>query len=170
MTLTYRKLSEFVNAASTWLAQNPSGHEKFSYALKKLVRQGREAFRRYEEQIEDIQITHSAVDDKGIIARDDKGNLQYTPEGLKARNAEMRAMQDIEVAFKPFIVADAHVPALDDDYRECFEGIVVAAGDGFKIVPHQVHESDHEMVYDILTDKTIKVGDRHIEAPEMVDA
>ncbi len=168
MTLTYRQLSVFVNAASVWLAQHPTGHDKFSYALKKLVKQGRDKFRKYEELTEDVDVTHCATDDKGVIVRDEQGNLRYTPEGLKARNAERRALNDATVEFEPFFVAVTHQPELDEDYREAFAGIVVKADDGFAIVQH-VQESDPEMVYDILTDTKIKASDRHFN-PEMVDA
>lgn len=167
MTLTYRRLSEFVNAASTWLNANPSGHEKFSYALKKLVKQGREKFRSYEEQIEDIQITHSAVDEHGVIRRDAAGNLQYTPDGLKARNAELRGLQESQISFQTHYVKADQVPAdLGDDYLEAFAGIVVPAktdDDGFEIrmVAQPV---DADRVYDIVTDRVMDRKDVPVEA------
>jgi hypothetical protein len=171
MTLTYRRLSEFVNAASVWLNANPSGHEKFAYALKKLVKQGRQKFMGYEEQIEDIGITHAAVDERGVILRDAKGDLQYTPDGLKAKIAASRALSSSEVSFQTHYVDPSAVPELDEDYLEVFEGIVLRPDDGFRIVPSpKVEESDPEMVYDIHSDAKIRKGDRHIEAPEMVDA
>ncbi len=169
MTLTYRRLSQFVNAAAAWINAHPSGHEKFAYALKKLGKQGRETFRSYEEQIEDLDVAHSAVDGRGVILRGEKGELQYTPDGLKALMAAKRALTDSSVEFRPFYVDDSQVPELAEDYREVFEGIAIRPDDGFKIVPN-VQESDPEMVYDIHTDAKIRKGDRHIEAPEMVDA
>lgn len=169
MTLTYRSLSEFVNAANAWLANHHAGHDKFVYALKKLAKQGREAFRSYEEQVEDLDVTHAAVDARGVILRGEKGELQYTPEGLKTLMAAKRALTNSAVEFKPYYVDEASVPELDEAYQAAFAGIVLRPDDGFKIVPN-VQESDPEMVYDIHSDAKIRKGDRHIEAPEMVDA
>jgi len=165
MTITYRTISEFMQAASAWLTDNPTGHEKFSYALKKVTKQGREKFRGYEEAIEDIQITHSAVDDRGVILRNDKNELQYTPEGLKARNAEIRAKWASKVdGFKTHFVADENLPELSEEYREAFAGFVFA-DDGFKIemVKPQSDEAS-DFIYDIVTDQKIAKKDRQVEA------
>ncbi len=170
MPITYRRLADFINASAAWLQMENPGPEKFVYALKKVQKAGKSAFRAYEEALEDSAIQQCAADDKGVILRDDKGGLIYTKEGLMLHKAEVRRLNEQEADLPPFFVSASNIPALPDDFKDAFEGFVIKSADedGFSIVPH-VKESDPEMVYDILTDTKIKASDRHFN-PQMVDA
>lgn len=123
MQTTYRDILTFLHAAQPWLASQKA-ESKLKYAVTKVTKQCNTLLARYNEEGEDLDIEHCAVDEKGIILKDERGGLQFTKEGLAKRNAARRALFVSPVEIQPFLVAtpDDLPPAL----HEAFAGFVVA--------------------------------------------
>ncbi len=123
MAKTYRDLVAFLNAAQPWLVAHPEDR-KFRYALKKTVKQAERLWATYTEQAEDLDIEHAAVGKDGVLLRDERGALQFTKDGIRARNKARKLLFDAEVAVVPFLATD--VPAeLTEPEREAFAGFVL---------------------------------------------
>jgi hypothetical protein len=120
---TYRDLVAFLNAAQPWLVAHPEDR-KFRYALRKMVKQAERLWASYTEQSEDLDIEHCAVDKDGVIRKDERGQVAFTKEGLRKRNAARKALFEADAGVVPFLATD--VPAeLTEAEREAFAGFVL---------------------------------------------
>ncbi len=120
---TARDLVVFLNAAQPWLLAHPEDR-KFRYALRKVTKQAERLWGTYTESAEDLDIEHAAVGKDGVLLRDERGALQFTKDGIRARNKARKLLFESEVAVVPFLAAD--VPAeLTEPEREAFAGFVL---------------------------------------------
>lgn len=123
MAKTNRDLVAFLNAAQPWLVAHPEDR-KFRYALKKVTKQAERLWATYTEQAEDLDIEHCATGKDGVILKDDRGQLSFTKEGLRKRNAARKTLFEADAGVVAFLAAE--VPAeLTESEREAFAGFVL---------------------------------------------
>ena len=146
MTVTYTQLSEFIDAAATYLGMNPNAPRptpmdgKFAYAVRKLHKAATTAFMPYQQQIDDLRVIH-AIERDGKLLKAPNGTYEYTRDEQLALNQAVRKLNATSVEFAPFLVSADSVPKdLPDQFRLAFEGWVIEP------------ESADELVYDIMTD------------------
>jgi len=121
---TYKDVFAFVNAANFWLLKNKA-ESRLRYAVKKVAKACEKIQATCQEQIEEIDIEYCSVDKDDIIVKDAKGNLSFTKDNLRKRNAKQRELLDKEVDAPSHIVK---APAeLEDLIRDAFTGFVLAA-------------------------------------------
>jgi hypothetical protein len=120
---TYRDLVAFLNAAQPWLLAHPEDR-KFRYALKKVTKQGEKLWATYTEQAEDLDIEHCATGKDGVIVKDERGQVAFTKEGLRKRNAARKALFETDAGVVPFLAAEVP-PELTESEREAFAGFVL---------------------------------------------
>lgn len=120
---TYREIVTFINAAVPWLEKHPA-QSKFHYAVEKVLKTCRKLWADYTEQLEELDIDHCAVGKDDVILKDQRGELQFTKDGLRKRNAARKEL------FESSVVVAAFVKDPPDDLapfeREAFEGFVLA--------------------------------------------
>lgn len=136
MTITYRRLTEFLNAAAQWLNDHKSGHEKFGYALRKVQKAGMRLFEDYNEQRNDLDIEHCMTHANGSLMRDANGALTFDKAGIRARNATVKQLVDATAEIVPFMASS--VPAdLTPEQQDAFEGLVIPEATGPRLVEAQ---------------------------------
>ena len=96
MKFSAKRLVAFSNTAERYLAHNGTD-TKLRYAIGRVQNQLRTLQEQLQARLTDIEIDCCEVDEKGIITRDDKGNLQFTREGLKRRNQLQAAVLEEEI-------------------------------------------------------------------------
>jgi hypothetical protein len=122
--MTYADMFQFIAYANHWLNSNKN-NTKIHYALRKVIKAANKLVADYQEKLEEININHCSVDDKGIILKDDKNEYRFTKDCLLKRNKERRFLFDSTVTVTPFYVADKSL--LSDDDIENFRGFIVEA-------------------------------------------
>jgi hypothetical protein len=125
MRVTWRALGAFTNAVGVYLAQHP-GDTKFAYAAKRVQDQVAKCSEQLQGRMTDIEIDLCVVDEKDVIQRDEKGNLQFTRAGLKERNQRQLELLDEEFEIEPHITA---TPGdLTGEQYSLFSGLLIAGG------------------------------------------
>lgn len=122
MQKSYGEMNQFIGAANAWLERNPN-ESKFSYAIKKVVKSCLKLLGEYQEQVEEISITHCAVDKDGVILRDERGGFRYTKDELKKRNKKVNDLFKSAVEIEPYFATE--IPKLTEEEREVFLGFVL---------------------------------------------
>jgi hypothetical protein len=123
-TKTYEEVFTFIQLGNAWLTRNDKKDSKFKYGLTKELKAAVALGNKYNEQIEDIDIDHCATDDKGVILRDEKNELRFTKDGIKARIKARRELFKSSVEIEPYFASD--VPDdLTEFEKEVFAGFVL---------------------------------------------
>lgn len=135
MTTTYRKINEFLTVAAQW-REKATGHEKFSYALKKVEKACKAHFEAYHEALSDLQIEHCSVDGAGNLMHEPNRDLVFSKDGLRKLNAAQRALWNTTpVSVDAFKVKGDLVPAdLTPEQREAFDGFVLSESPALELV------------------------------------
>ena len=121
---TYQEINRFMGVANDWLERNPK-ETKLRYALKKEMKAATVLLTNYQDQLEDANIEHCAVDDKGVILRDERGNFRFTKEGLRARNKQINTLFKSTVKIEPYYATDLSDCEFTEDEEEVFAGFVL---------------------------------------------
>ncbi len=130
MQITYQQLTDFLNVTNRLLAESKET-SKFNYALDRVAEAGNALMKKYQRQVDGINIKHCLEKD-GIIARDAQGGLQYSKEGMAARNVDLNKLTDTSVDIEPFYVAE--VPEMPFAFRAALEGFVIRPADDASVV------------------------------------
>lgn len=126
MKKTYREVNEFSAVATAYTVQHAdSGNTKPKYGLTQMLKRLRGRIEDLQERLSDLNVEHAAVDDKGVLLTDERGQFRYTKEGLLARNKAHRAVMNEEVEIEPYYITD--FPDLTDAERDVFTGFVLRA-------------------------------------------
>jgi hypothetical protein len=125
MKTTYIKLIEFTNVADAYVRTHLE-ESKLTWGLNRVIKRARKILDDYQFQVEEINITHCAVDGSEVILRDERGQFKFTKEEILKRNRKIRDLQRTTVEIEPYIVAE--VPeGLSIDQKEAFEEFVFEA-------------------------------------------
>lgn len=123
MSLTMREIVTFLNTAGPWLKENQKD-SKLRYGIKKVLKQCQALYASYLEQLEDLDIEHCSVGKDDVILKDERGQLVFTKDGLRKRNAARKQLFEAPVTVTPHLVQV--VPeGLTEAEREAFQGFVL---------------------------------------------
>lgn len=123
MTKTYREVFQFINAGSRWLAEHKKDEDtRLGYAIAKLIKKLGKHDSDYREAVEDLNVEHCEVNDKGHIIHEND-NYVFSKEGKKKRDAAQRKLLDTPVNFEPHYVTT--IPeGITPDMQVALEGFV----------------------------------------------
>lgn len=95
--MTYRDLLILVENIKLNIGnQETKGQKKLFKIYEKL----KPSIDEFQAKIEDIRLDHAAVDDKGNLILNDKGEYNFNKEGLKKLKADLKKLEDSEFEFK----------------------------------------------------------------------
>ena len=101
--MTYRDLLILVENIKLNIAnQETKGQKKLFKIYEKL----KPSIDEFQAKIEDARLDQAAVDDKGNLILNDKGEYNFNKEGLKKLKAELKKIEDGEFEFKKIEVAN----------------------------------------------------------------
>ncbi len=133
MTLTNKELLEFVQSAQQYEARRDADTKvkgeapkltKFDYALGKVLKKAIRKLELFNEKQSKVEIDNCEEDDKGVILRDERGNLKFKKESLLKRNSELQKIGDEEVELEPHIVKTIP-PSVTIKEQLAFNGLIV---------------------------------------------
>lgn len=124
MKVSYQQLIEFNQVAASYLARNKN-ETKLRYALQRIQAQFPTIQQKIQLQLTEIEIDYCSEDESGNILRDSYGNLKYTKEAIKKRNAAQRGLlQRKDVEIQPHI--SSRIPDdLTPEEQSAFAGLVI---------------------------------------------
>jgi hypothetical protein len=124
---TYEQLFIFARAAQAWLAKDKANENtKLGYAIHKMLTRSEQFQGRYNNAVSDLQADNCATGDKGVILRDARGNMEFTPEGIKKLTQQRQALYESEIEVEVYFATQ--VPEdLTDIERDDFAGFVLKA-------------------------------------------
>jgi len=123
-TITIQKVNEFLRYAGGY----SKGDTKLSYALKKVLKViEKDILPMHQENLEDLRIDLCSTDEKGNVIYDEKGHYVFTKENLRELNRKAKELMFKPYAFTPFIITE--LPALTEEEKEAFDGIVLKAAE-----------------------------------------
>lgn len=101
--MTYRDLLILVENIKLNIAnQETKGQKKLFKIYEKL----KPSIDEFQAKIEDARLDQAAVDDKGNLILNDKGEYNFNKEGLKKLKAELKKIEESEFEFKKIEVAN----------------------------------------------------------------
>lgn len=135
MKITYRRLIQFDQAASQYLANNKN--TKLAYALERINKQLKVLVERFQtelrEEVEDLQLEYALTDPPnsatGKVVKNDKGQYEYTKDDegrLKnaIRGVQKRRIDEDEYDLNAYFATK--IPDnLSDEALEAFSGVVI---------------------------------------------
>jgi hypothetical protein len=122
MKVTAEQLFTFRQAAAAYVAEKrKEGFSKFVYALEKMLIKTKNHARNLENQIANLEITHAATDEKGILIIQN-GNLVYTKDGKIALNKAVEELmkQEVEIEEAPYFLSEEDYPQFSPLEEEVF--------------------------------------------------
>jgi hypothetical protein len=123
---TNEEVMIFANVAGQLLSRDSKEHQKFRYALNRMLAKTKTQRAAYEEAAEDINVEHCATGENGVLIIDANGRYCYDREGKKNQIAELRALNKREVEIEPHYVDEENVPKdLDERVRDVLTGFVL---------------------------------------------
>jgi len=101
--MTYRDLHVLVENIKLNIGnQETKGQKKLFKIYEKL----KPSIDEFQAKIEDARLDQAAVDDKGNLILNDKGEYNFNKEGLKKLKAELKKIEESEFEFKKIEVAN----------------------------------------------------------------
>jgi len=101
--MTYRDLLILVENIKLNIGnQETKGQKKLFKIYEKL----KPSIDEFQAKIEDARLDQAAVDDKGNLILNDKGEYNFNKEGLKKLKAELKKIEESEFDFKKIEVAN----------------------------------------------------------------
>jgi hypothetical protein len=101
--MTYRDLFVLIeNIKLNIGSQETKGQKKLFKIYEKL----KPSIDEFQAKIDDARLDNAAVDEKGNLILNDKGEYNFNKEGLKKLKAELKKIEDSEFEFKKIEVAN----------------------------------------------------------------
>jgi len=101
--MTYRDLFVLIENIKLNIGQQETKGQK---KLFKIYEKLKPSIDEFQAKIEEARLDHAAVDDKGNLILNDKGEYNFNKEGLKKLKAELKKIEDGEFEFKKIEVAN----------------------------------------------------------------
>ena len=124
------ELLELVRALNVTPVEKGS---KAEVKLKKIAEKIKPLFESYNEKREDIRLDHAFAESNGVLNLNEKGEYQFTKEGIKGMAKDMKSLLDEEFEFYQFTFSS-----------EGIDSFKFLAGWVEGIEPEQPSESDEE--------------------------
>jgi hypothetical protein len=128
MPRTYEQILTFANAARGYLERSKGQKTKLAYAIERVMKgyetQTTNLETAYRDKLEDIEIEHCSVDDRGNIISPYVFTKEAQRARLKARKEASAELLKSEVDVTPYMATQ--IPDdLTEAEREAFAGFVV---------------------------------------------
>ena len=118
--MTYRDLLVLVENIKLNIGnQETKGQKKLFKIYEKL----KPSIDEFQAKIEDARLDQAAVDDKGNLILNDKGEYNFNKEGLKKLKAELKKIEESEFEFKKIEVANPDGLQLYWFLKDCTNGV-----------------------------------------------
>lgn len=95
--MNYKELNELVQNLQASIANQETKTQK---KLFKIFEKVKKIYEEYTEKLEELRLDNSAVDDKGLIQTNEKGDYKFTKEGLKKLKEQIKELNNKEFEFK----------------------------------------------------------------------
>lgn len=130
---SWNQCTEFATFAQAFLKRTKDKETKLNYAINRVLGRIQKQSGKVNDALSDIEIDNCVTEKRGdddVIVRDGQGNLQFTKEGIRKRNAATtKYVTEANVEVEPYFATK-----LPDDLST-FE---VEAFAGFVIKPEEV--------------------------------
>jgi hypothetical protein len=98
---TYQELNQLIASINLVLGNQETKVQK---KLFKVYEKVKPHYEEYQSQREELRLDAAAVDDKGIMLTDEKGDYKFTKDGIKQLTKDIDALNKKEFEFKPIEV------------------------------------------------------------------
>jgi hypothetical protein len=98
---TYQELNQLIASINLVLGNQET---KIQKKLFKVYEKVKPHYEEYQSQREELRLDAAAVDDKGIMLTDEKGEYKFTKDGIKQLTKDIDALNKKEFEFKPIEV------------------------------------------------------------------
>lgn len=130
MKFSWNQCTQFAQIAQGYVERSKGGETKLTYAINRVITRIQKEQAKITDALADIDINFCVTGENDVIVRDAQGNLQYTKDNMKLRNAaKTKHLSSENVEIEPY-----HARKLPDDLS-VFE---VEAFAGFVIDPEEV--------------------------------
>jgi hypothetical protein len=134
---SWNQCTQFAAAAQNVITRAKNKETKLTYAISRIMSRIQKQQADVNEALADIEVDHCVTEKRGedeVIVRDTQGNLQYTREGIKQRNAATKeylnkANHEIEPYFATHLPADLSVFEI-----EALTGFVITTEDAERLL------------------------------------
>jgi hypothetical protein len=130
---THREVITFINVATEWIKRNDNRHEKFRWALTRVLKRAQTVYGDYQRRLQDINVDHASVDDDGncVPSKVQGETYAMTPDKTKARNAAVhKLLASTPVDVEPYYATEVP-PDLKPEVVDAFDGFVLKADEYF---------------------------------------
>lgn len=148
MKTSWNRCMEFSQYAQDYLRSREGKPDtKLGYALNRVLKRVVAHNSTVEERLGDIEIDHCVTESRNgedVIVRDGQGNLQYTKDGLKKRNAA----RTVFLAANEIEVESHFATKLPDDLNfaqvEAFAGFVIREDEAERLLVEMENKLESE--------------------------
>ena len=146
MEITFDHTNQFFFLANKRIEKAADNESRFTFALKKIVRQitkrSDSLNKKIKRDITEIQVKFCSIYPmdyeqkhlRGVIIKDDKGNLSYTKENQLACNIAIADYNDkialTMVEIEPFLYTEQLPDDLTEDEKEYYSQLVIPIDNG----------------------------------------
>ena len=101
----YKDLNVLVNSINNVIGKQETKVQKKLFKLYEKVKPVHED---YNKQRDELRLDNAAVDEKGILLTDEKGEYKFNKEGVKKLTKDIEALNEKEFDFKPIEVINTN--------------------------------------------------------------
>jgi hypothetical protein len=101
----YKDLNVLVNSINNVIGKQETKVQKKLFKLYEKVKPAHED---YNKQRDELRLDNAAVDEKGILLTDEKGEYKFNKEGVKKLTKDIEALNEKEFDFKPIEVINTN--------------------------------------------------------------
>lgn len=101
--MKYSKINEVVASINNVLGKQETKIQKKLFKFAEKLKPFQEE---YMKQVEELRLDNAATDDKGVLILNEKGDYNFTKEGLKKLTSDLNTLKDKEFAFEPINVVN----------------------------------------------------------------
>jgi hypothetical protein len=94
---TYQELNQLISSINLTLGNQETKVQKKLFKVYEKVKKHHED---YQSQREELRLDAAAVDDKGIVLTDEKGEYKFSKDGIKQLTKDIDALNKKEFDFK----------------------------------------------------------------------
>jgi hypothetical protein len=101
----YKDLNVLVASINAVIGKQETKVQKKLFKIYEKVKSHHES---YTSQRDELRLDNAAVDDKGILLMDEKGEYKFNKEGVKKLTKDIEALNEKEFDFKPIEVINTN--------------------------------------------------------------
>lgn len=96
-TKTYKELNILINSINAVIGKQETKVQKKLFKFYDKIKTYNEL---YGNQLDELRLDNAAVDEKGVLLLDEKGDYKFQKDGLKKLNADFKILNEKEFDFK----------------------------------------------------------------------